>query len=69
MRELRLNEVVQLALEKNLDISVERLNPQSVDLQIAAIRNQLPPDHDVHARPARSGPPAQQPAERRHACQ
>lgn len=43
IRELRLSEVVQLALEKNLDISVERLNPQSVDLQIAAIRNQYKP--------------------------
>jgi outer membrane protein TolC len=43
IRDLRLSEVVQLALEKNLDISVERLNPQSVDLQIAAIRNQYKP--------------------------
>ena len=39
VRELRLSDVVQLALEKNLDISVERLNPQSVDLQIAGLRN------------------------------
>ena len=39
LRELRLTEVVQLALEKNLDISVERLNPQGVDLQIAGLRN------------------------------
>ena len=39
VRELRLAETVQLALEKNLDISVERLNPQSVDLQIAGLRN------------------------------
>ena len=39
VRELRLADVVQLALEKNLDISVERLNPQSVDLQIAGLRN------------------------------
>ena len=43
LRELRLDEVVQLALEKNLDISVERLNPQGVDLQIAAIRNGYKP--------------------------
>jgi outer membrane protein len=43
VRELRLSEVVQLALEKNLDISVERLNPQGVDLQIAAIRNGYKP--------------------------
>jgi outer membrane protein len=39
LRELRLADVVQLALEKNLDISVERLNPQAVDLQIAGLRN------------------------------
>ena len=39
VRELRLADVVQLALEKNLDISVERLNPQAVDFQIAALRN------------------------------
>jgi outer membrane protein len=39
VRELRLADVVQLALEKNLDISVERLNPEAVDLQIAGLRN------------------------------
>jgi outer membrane protein len=39
VREIRLADVVQLALEKNLDISVERLNPQAVDLQIAGLRN------------------------------
>src|SRR5687768_11885826 len=37
IREIRLDDVVQLALEKNLDIAVERLSPQSVDLQIAQI--------------------------------
>jgi outer membrane protein len=42
-RELRLTDVVQLALEKNLDISVERLNPQGVDLQLAGIHNQFKP--------------------------
>jgi outer membrane protein TolC len=39
VRELRLTDVVQLALEKNLDISVERLGPQAVDLQLAGLRN------------------------------
>jgi outer membrane protein TolC len=39
VREIRLDDVVQLALEKNLDIAVERLNPPSVDLQIAQIKN------------------------------
>jgi outer membrane protein TolC len=43
VRELRLTDVVQLALEKNLDISVERLTPQGVDLQIAGIRNNYLP--------------------------
>ena len=43
VRELRLTDVVQLALEKNLDISVERLNPQAVDLQIAGLRNTFLP--------------------------
>jgi outer membrane protein TolC len=38
-RGLRLEEVEQLALEKNLDIAVERLNPESVNLQIAGLRN------------------------------
>jgi outer membrane protein len=43
IREIRLDDVVQLALEKNLDIAVERLSPQSVDLQIAQIRNSYLP--------------------------
>ena len=43
VRELRLGEAVQLALDKNLDIAVERLNPQGVDLQIAQIKNQFKP--------------------------
>ena len=43
VRDIRLTDVVQLALEKNLDIAVERLNPQSVDLQIAGLRNSYLP--------------------------
>jgi outer membrane protein TolC len=43
VRDIRLAEVVQLALEKNLDIAVEQLNPQSVDLQIAGLRNSYLP--------------------------
>lgn len=42
-RQLRLEEAVDLALEKNLDIQVERLNPQAVDLQIAGLRNTYKP--------------------------
>ena len=39
VRDVRLSDVVQLALEKNLDIAVERINPNTVDLQIAGLRN------------------------------
>lgn len=42
-RELRLEQAVELALEKNLDIQVERLNPQAIDLQIAGLRNTYKP--------------------------
>jgi outer membrane protein len=43
VRELRLEEAVALALEKNLDIAVQRLDPQAVDLQIAQYRNAYRP--------------------------
>ena len=43
LRELRLEEAVTIALEKNLDIQVARLEPQSVDFQIAGFRNQYQP--------------------------
>ncbi len=39
VREIRMTDVVQLALEKNIDISVERLNPQGIDFQIAGLKN------------------------------
>ena len=42
-RELALEEAVAIALEKNLDIAVSRLEPQSVDLQIAGVRNLYKP--------------------------
>lgn len=42
-RELRLEEAVTLALEKNLDIQVARLEPQSVDYLIAGVKNQFQP--------------------------
>jgi outer membrane protein len=38
LMDLRLDEAVALALERNLDIAVERLNPQAFDLQIAGLR-------------------------------
>ena len=43
LRELRLEEAVSLALEKNLDIQVAKLEPQSVDFLIAGFRNQYQP--------------------------
>jgi outer membrane protein len=43
LRELRLEEAVTLALEKNLDIQVAKLEPQSVDFQIAGFKNQFRP--------------------------
>jgi outer membrane protein len=43
IRELRLEEAVSLALEKNLDIQVAKLEPQSVDYVIAGFENQFRP--------------------------
>src|SRR5687767_8473088 len=43
IRDIRLADVVELALQKNLDIAVERLNPQAVDLQIAGLKNSYNP--------------------------
>ena len=42
-RELRLLDDVELALRQNLDIAVERLNPQAVDFQLAGLRNAFRP--------------------------
>src|ERR1051325_5198566 len=43
LRELRLEEAVNLALEKNLDIQVAKLEPQSADFLIAGFRNTYKP--------------------------
>ncbi len=43
LRELALEEAVSIALEKNLDIAVARLEPQSVDLLVAGVRNSYKP--------------------------
>jgi len=43
MRELRLEEAVTIALEKNLDIQVAKLEPQSVDFLVAGFRNTYRP--------------------------
>ncbi|MGE3275807.1 MAG: TolC family protein [Vicinamibacterales bacterium] len=42
-RELRMADAVELALQQNLDIAVERMTPQAVDLQIAGLRNSYHP--------------------------
>ncbi len=39
LRELRLEDAVALALEKNLDIQVAKLEPQSVDFLVAGFKN------------------------------
>lgn len=43
VRDLSITDVIELALQKNLDIAVERLTPQSIDLQLAGLRNQYRP--------------------------
>lgn len=43
VRELTLSDAVALALERNLDIAVERLNPQAVDYQVAGLRSTYRP--------------------------
>ena len=42
-REIRLEEAVSLALEKNLDIQVARLDPQAADFLVAGVRNAYQP--------------------------
>ena len=43
VRELRLMDAVEIALAQNLDIAVERLNPQAADYQLAGLRNSYLP--------------------------
>jgi outer membrane protein TolC len=43
VKTMTLEDSVALALEKNLDIQVSRLEPQSVDMQVAGIRNTYRP--------------------------
>ncbi len=43
LRDLTLDDAVALALEKNLDLKATRLNPQSVDFQLAAARASFTP--------------------------
>ena len=39
LRDLSLDEAVEIALAQNLDIAVERLGPQATDFQLAGLRN------------------------------
>jgi outer membrane protein TolC len=43
LRELRLADAVELALKQNLDIAVERLNPDAVAFQLAGLKNNYRP--------------------------
>ena len=43
LREMRLEEAVAIALEKNLDIQVAKLEPQAVDFLVAGFRNTYRP--------------------------
>ena len=39
VRELRMEDALELALSQNLDIAIERLTPQAADFQVAGLRN------------------------------
>lgn len=43
LREIRLEEAVSMALDKNLDIQVARLDPQAADFLVASVRNTYNP--------------------------
>src|SRR6478736_7258851 len=42
-REIRLEEAVTMALEKNLDIQVAKLDPEAADFLVAGVRNTYRP--------------------------
>ena len=44
---LTLDDAVKLALDRNLDIAVQRLNPQINDIAVASLAVGLSPDADV----------------------
>ena len=48
--QLTLDDAVKFALERNLDIAVQRLNPQLQDIAVASARTVLQPDADVEPR-------------------
>ena len=65
-RELTLEESVTLALDKNLEIAVARLDPQSVDYLVAGYRNTYRPNFNTTIGHARSVRAAHEHLERRH---
>ena len=44
---LTLDEAIKLALDRNLDIAVQRLNPQTFDFSLAGLRADLQADADL----------------------
>ena len=65
-RRISIDEAVGLALEQNLDLQVERLNPQIQDLSIAQVRPAMDADVPQHHRLQRpDAAPGQLPVRRR----
>jgi hypothetical protein len=62
---LTLEDAVRRAVDNNLEVAVERLNPQTFDFTLASLRRQLQPERDVDPWPARQRAPADEPAESR----
>ncbi len=61
VRELRLTDAVELALSQNLDIAVERLNPQAADFQLAGLKNgYLPVASSIVGQRSQVNPPTNQ---------
>ncbi len=62
---LTLEDAVRRAVDNNLEMAVERLNPQTFDFTLASLRANYNPNATSQHRPARQRAPADQPAESR----
>ena len=62
---LTLEDAVRRAIDNNLEMAVERLNPQTFDFTLAALRANYKPDGDVAVRTPRQRAAADEPAESR----
>ena len=63
--ELTLDNAVERALDRNLDLAVERLNPQTYDFSLAALDATYPSEPGLHIRTCaarRRSPAARRPA-------